>query len=219
MTLSIYRLNTRRRHEQVILSVLRDALTNLIALKKFDEDSYEDDITVELINEIHKELMPVETSFTVVFDCKNQPIPGQPRDLEREKKRPDIQFQWVNHEAQSYMERQSEYIVECKRLRSGKTWNKDYVKKGIKRFIHAEHGYAKGSESAAMIGYIQNSEPDSILNDVNCTLEEVSHPPLVKSQENWIARGVARLYHSVYRTEILPCNFTLNHLWADMRRL
>jgi hypothetical protein len=64
-----------------------------------------------------------------------------------------------------------QYVVEYKRLgNSGRSdWmlNENYIDHGVIRFRDIEFGYAKSQPSGAMIGYMQNMTPDSILGEVN----------------------------------------------------
>jgi hypothetical protein len=67
-----------------------------------------------------------------------------------------------------------------------------------------------------MIGYVQNTDLPTILNEVsNCTLSASLVAPLL-SPKGW-EKYVSRLDHKLDRPDIEPTPFELRHLWVDLR--
>lgn len=213
----ISRLNMWRRHEEDILSVLFKALHILLTYKL--DNANENKINRKLYKEIRRRMTIDGLSYIVMYEAANQPILEEDPDEERERKRPDIQICWTNPLEENLDKYQREYVIECKRL--GRPLNKkrvlttEYVTKGIQRFISKNHGYAKGVNSGAMVGYLQNMELDAILNEVNITTKALSISPIVLSVSGWQTGGITRLEQRLNRSELLPSEFDLHHLWAD----
>ncbi len=115
------------------------------------------------------------------------------------------------------------YHVECKCLGqpSSATWiyNKNYVEKGIRRFLDPEHGYGERAFSGAMIGYVLSMSFEEILEDVNGHLGEPSElgaaPPIYFPGS--CRDGIARTSQVLDRARVDPRSFTLWHLWVDLR--
>lgn len=209
------RLQSWHRQESKLLLILSEALRCLIT-KNSHANSKEDDINYELFQEIRKQVFLLKFPFSIIFDSPNQPRLDEERDRNREKKRPDIQFLWTNKQANTPAEYHREYVVECKRLRNplnGRRFNEKYVTEGVMRFISSDHGYAKGSLSGTMIGYVQNMPLQEIVNDVNVALAKNTCSAL--STVSLVERGVSAHRHNVNRPA--AANLELNHLWADMR--
>jgi len=112
------------------------------------------------------------------------------------------------------------YTIECKRLgkdlSSRRNLNKEYVSKGILRFTTNTHRYGQSTPSGLMIGYVQNTDLPTILNEVsNFTLSTSLAAPLL-SPKGW-EKDVSRLDHKLDRPDIEPTPFELRHLWVDLR--
>lgn len=112
------------------------------------------------------------------------------------------------------------FVIECKRLGRPprKDWilNENYVGHGILRLVHAEHGYAKSEASAAMVGYIESMEPESILAEVNVAANKVGVASIPRPLAGWQIDGVSRLDHQVARPSPGSA-LALRHLWVDLR--
>ncbi len=92
-----------------------------------------------------------------------------------------------------------------------------YSEHGIQRFIHIGWGYAKGSTSASMIGYLQNMEPEKVLSEVNAHATARKLPSLRRAAATWGARNVTELSQPPLSRPFEPTQIELNHLWIDLR--
>ncbi|MBD2316443.1 hypothetical protein [Phormidium tenue] len=112
------------------------------------------------------------------------------------------------------------YAIECKRLgkdlSSQRNLNKEYVYKGILRFTTNTHRYGQSTSSGLMIGYVQNTDLQIILNEVSNFTLSTSLPEPLLSSKGW-EKGVSRLDHKLDRPDIEPTLFELRHLWIDLR--
>ena len=139
------------------------------------------------------------------------------------RKKPDLQFQYKNECAQNPEQAYISYCIECKRL--GKTiasWNlnKNYVHKGILRFLTIEHSYGKDADSGAMIGFVQNMNFDTITKEVNQYINQVdTHeiPLLGFPAKQLDKNNIIRTTHQLDRTEVRPSPFNLRHIWVDLK--
>ena len=151
------------------------------------------------------------------YEGNNQPSSNDQERATRESKRPD--FQWtITDISESDPEKSSkQFVLECKRLgQPVGNWilNKNYVNHGIKRFIDEDYGYAYGVESSAMLGYIQNMDPTSILADVNSNIKSLKQN-LIKKQRN--RTNFIELSHIISKNFPLN-NLDLKHIWIDTRK-
>lgn len=151
-----------------------------------------------------------------IFDSKCQPDPNDGGRVPRESKRPDFQYELIDHQA---LPRESSihYHIECKRLGFKSISNANYVHLGVCRFIDEEHGYGKSCRAGAMIGYVQGTDITDILAEVNsvCSAKNIAE---LTVPVNSVSTGrLHRLDHSLCRLfTISP--FDLRHLWIDLRR-
>jgi hypothetical protein len=111
------------------------------------------------------------------------------------------------------------YDIECKRL--GVTSNsrnlfKEYISKGVVRFTIDTHRYGQFTSSGLMIGYIQDTEFQRILAQVNGVARSTSLPEILLSTEGW-KEDVSRLEHRLDRVDVEPTPFDLRHLWVNLR--
>lgn len=151
------------------------------------------------------------------WECPIQPTP-QTVDTASEFKRPD--FTWGFQDASAPMPERSvrDFVVECKRLGDpvSRSWNlnRNYVLNGILRFVDSKHSYGKDTSSGAMIGYVQTSSVSTIRDAVNDETSRSAIPALshAASSEWEHTEHLQRL-----RREFEPTDFTLHHLWGDLR--
>lgn len=155
-------------------------------------------------------------------------LPKQP-DLENEelindyeRTKPDFQWEFIDRlgNPNKHNSVYKNYEIECKRL--GKDFsakrklNEKYVSEGILRFTTNSHCYGQFTSSGLMIGYVQNTDLQTILNEVsNFTLSTSLASPLL-SPKGW-KKDVSRLDHKLNRPDIEPTPFELRHLWVDLR--
>lgn len=156
------------------------------------------------------------------FDSRNQPDANDIERARREDKRPDFQWGFVDSTEPDPVRQAKHYVIECKRLgkpsRTCWVFNKNYVERGILRFVSAEHGYGKSAPSGAMVGYIRSMPSGDILKEVNGHATRVSLHRIMLSSDGWVDRGVSRLEQKLDRSEIPPTPFSLRHLWVDLRK-
>lgn len=162
-----------------------------------------------------------ESDLAPVQECNNQPDPDDEARANREQKRPDFQWIFLDRYEADPKRSSKQFVVECKRLgnppRAYWVLNLNYANHGIKRFKDPMHAYAKRFPSAAMVGYWQSMEAAQVLEEVN----EESHKnalPYLLLTGGWKSGGVSHLEHTFERPfDISP--FRLRHLWVDLRPL
>ncbi|MFT3880667.1 MAG: hypothetical protein QM703_13510 [Gemmatales bacterium] len=210
--------------ETAVLTVLREALGRLTTISQLRQA--EEQINLELywlLLQSHYDLMRAATpgimNFVVTFDSVNQPQPDDVARSQRLKKRPDFTCSLMNPQATDFRTSQINYYVECKRLgqRVGNWFlNDNYSAHGIDRFVNNGWQYAKGYDSAAMVGYIESSAPSTILIEVNAGAAARKLPLLTRVGAAWITKGVNPLSQPILARSFPPTPFRLDHLWVDL---
>ena len=161
----------------------------------------------------------IEFVSVPIYEASNQPDEEDPEQAPRERKRPDFQFGYIDHHDPNPSASAKQYVVECKRLgdsgRSDWILNENYINHGVIRFRDIAFGYAKSQPSAAMIGYMQNMTPQSILGEVNKVACRNALPELCLSKQGWLRKDVSQLEHRFDRP-VTPSPFMLKHLWLDL---
>ena len=169
------------------------------------------------IRELHNQ--GVDLISYPMYEANNQPDASDEERAAREGKRPDFQFGFIDHQEPNPDASAKQYVVECKRLgESGRrNWvlNRNYVERGVVRFHDETHGYGKSSSSGAMIGYVQNSSPQRVLDDVNQAASARGIAHIMLSREGWQRGDVSILAHRFDRA-VRPTPFDLHHLWLDL---
>lgn len=211
-------------HERRVLNVMHRALELL--RKENSLDICEDSLNRRLVFCVRKannEFFQVGEGFDWLptYDSKNQPDSDDEEGADREQKRPDFQWGFVDHSEPDPVKQDKIFAIECKRLGNSEkpSWifNRNYVENGIVRFIRKEHGYGKSAASGAMIGYIRNMICDDILGEVNGHGKIFSLGKIRLGPDGWVSKGVSRLEQKIDRPEVLPTPFNLRHLWVDIR--
>lgn len=155
--------------------------------------------------------------------CWEGPI--QPMDKSELKggkaKRPDFTCKRVNPYAQSAVENEISFHIECKLLGSPTSprWilTENYVEHGITRFDCMSHEYGKRASSGMMLGYIVSMTPKEILKEVNSYQNKhCSHNPQIKC--NSVQKGIQQYGQKLKRKNLKPKDFQLIHLWVDLRK-
>jgi hypothetical protein len=136
---------------------------------------------------------------------------------EFELKIPDFQWGFTDRRKidSSLNEYFKNYDIECKRL-GAKSLSKEYVVNGIIRFTKKTHSYGQYTSSGMMIGYIQDMNIQTILDEINSNVNSVCLPLLILSDEE-CTTAISRLDHKFDRPDIEPTPFELRHLWVDLR--
>ena len=214
---------TWTKYEQAVLAVFTEALRRLAERPKLPQGEEPINLALYwLCLEVHLERLKAQKSipFVVDFDSTNQPEPDDTAESRRLKKRPDFACAITNEQAPDFRRSQIRYSLECKRLgraEGGWVLNENYSERGMLRFIQTDHGYAKGCSSAAMIGYMQNMEPDDVLGEVNDFAQRRTIPSLSRAAAAWAAKNVTRLSQNQLTRNFDPNPLQLKHLWLDLR--
>lgn len=169
----LHKAITWPKYEAAVLAVFEEGLRRL-ALRATLPRS-EQPINFELLAiclDVHVEFQKNKTTmpFVIEMDSTNQPVADDVVRSKRLNKRPDFACAMFNQQATEGKASQVRYSLECKRLGTPEPqWvlNENYSEHGQMRFVQEDHGYAKGCESAAMIGYAQSMDPDALLTEVN----------------------------------------------------
>ena len=210
--------NFWKKHECLVLQVLTLAL-RLLA-RKTDLPAAENQINRRLyfcilhaIRELHNQ--GIDLISCPFYEANNQPDISDEERATREGKRPDFQFGFIDHQEANPDASAKQYVVECKRLGSDRVFNTNYVKHGVVRFHEEEYGYGKSRSSGAMIGYMQNTSAEQILDEVNHAALARGITCLTLSREGWQRGDVSTLNHRFDRA-MRPTPFDLRHLWLDL---
>lgn len=219
---TLKRLNLWQRHESRVLEVLAMALRLLARENNLPvgENALNRRLyfcILRALRELHKQ--GVDLITYPVYEGNNQPDASDEDRVTREDKRPDFQFGFIDHQEPDPDASARQYVIECKRLgESGRAdWvlNLNYVAHGVVRFRDEEHGYGKSRVSGAMIGYVQNSALEQVLDGVNQAASAGGLTAILLSPEGWRRGDVSRLDHRFCR-QIQPTSFLLRHLWLEM---
>lgn len=141
---------------------------------------------------------------------------------EFESKIPDFQLEFKDRlgRGKSLNEYFKNYDIECKRLgikmTSGRSLSKEYVVRGVIRFIKNTHCYGQYTSSGMMIGYVQGTDMQTILDEINDNTSSFALSTLVLSPEGWTPE-ISRLDQRIDRSEVQPTPFDLRHIWVDLR--
>lgn len=158
--------------------------------------------------------------FGIILEGTSQPTPDDQARAARLTKRPDLTCLVVNAQAASLEESQLCYYLECKRLGmpvNAWVFNENYSEHGIRRFVDHDWEYAKGCQSGAMIGYVENMAPNDILNEVNVGSNSRQLPSLSIAAQQWAVGSVNPLNQAALTRGCSPTEFTLRHFWVDLR--
>jgi hypothetical protein len=212
------------RFEQAVHAVFTEALRRLGGYGRLP--AAEEPINLELYwlaLKVHQESLNSRKGslpFAIIPDSTNQPEPDDSARSRRIKKRPDFCCIMKNEQAEDFRQSQVNYYLECKRLGQAEgKWvlNENYSEHGMTRFMRTDWGYGKGCASAAMIGYMQNMEPDTVLEEVNSHAVTRTIPSLMRAATAWVARNVTYLSQSGLTREFDTNPIQLSHFWMDLR--
>jgi len=210
--------NFWQKFEERVLEVINLAISKFLLIDKLPREENELNrlfffCLVEANYELQKKNKGLESPPS--YEANNQPYFGDLERASRESKRPD--FQWLITDTTNTDPRSSskQFVLECKRLGlPAGTWilNENYFNHGIVRFVSAEHGYAKGVESAAMLGYVQNMSEDNIVKEINklLTLGGYSNMVLDKSE------AFKSILNHILKTEFNDQKLKLIHFWINV---
>jgi len=211
------------KYEQAVLAVFTEALRRLAQTPKLPQGEEPINLVVYwLCRGVHLEQLKARMSipFVIDFDSTNQPEPDDTAESRRLKKRPDFACAITDEQAPDSRSSQIRYSLECKRLGQAEgSWvlNENYSERGMLRFVQTDHSYAKGCSSAAMVGYMQNLDPDKILTEVNGLAQQRNMPSLSRAAAAWAAKNVTQLSQNPLTRDFDTNPLQLNHLWIDLR--
>jgi hypothetical protein len=207
-----------------VVEVFRTALLRLIARGELPRT--EEPINLVLYWEaiaVHHEMARNGSGtlpFVILFDTPNQPSPDDTVRSRRLKKQPDFTCAMTDSQAHDPDRSQVCYHLECKRLGAANgSWvlNSNYTHHGIVRFIDNEWQYAKHCESATMIGYIQDQDLQTILDEVNLAISPLALPKLTAPTGGWSSAPLHTPNQGRLSRSFHARSFQLTHLWVDLR--
>lgn len=205
------------RHEQRVLTILRSALQRLQAKGPLAGD--ERALNRELYGCILDVNAENQKSGGPWFDHppspegENPPTPDT-EGTASERKIPDLQWGFIDHQSPDPRRGVRNFVIECKRLgspsNSGQVFNELYATAGVRRFADPQYRYGKDVNSGAMVGYVQSLTPSAIIVQVNGALQRDRLPQLGLPTQT--GGTLTEIDHVIHRSfEISP--FRLFHLW------
>lgn len=212
---SLYSIDVWAQWERGILQILSEALPRLC--EYVEQDYVEDDITTEL----YKLILDIKfhrnqiTFGTISPQGQNHPSNalGKSENKISLRKRPDLQWIFIDENASSPEKSQRCFAIECKCIsKSGE--EKKYVENGIRRFVLDEWGYGRNEKSSIMIGYMKGGDADGRMCKVNKYSSQYTYPALmICPDEN---KAVCKLIQEFETREFEPKRFKLYHLWVNV---
>jgi len=216
------------RHVEGVLRVLRLALEKLhaevglpVAEKDLDQRLY------LKARDVYHGLAASQRPQYFALVPKSEQAPVDAEDVQGEwlRKKPDFKWRMQDDLATTPQGLTRDLDIESKRLGrpTSSRWvlTERYVISGIVRFLSATHRYGNGARSGAMIGYVQDSEPVKIVREVNTYIRkriESAIPHLSFPRDYRWRHGVLKCRQNLDRSQVLPSDFALHHLWVDLRR-
>ena len=209
------------RHEQRVLAIMRSALVRL-STKNPSGDEHElnrelYDCILEVNGENQDSGSDECLDHAPILDGPTPPTPGTRGSLIA-RKRPDLQWGYIDHQARNRRRGVRNFVIECKRLgvpsRSGWAFNIHYVDDGVRRFVDLQWTYGEDVATGAMVGYVESSTLPQIVADVNGALKPLR--VLALTLPLGMGGPLTEMEHQFDRPfEISP--FRLVHLWIDIR--
>lgn len=208
-----------QRHAETVLETFRDALGLLSADSVAGQEP-------QLNRELYDRLLIADRDrhnrnlrtlgSPIMYEARNPPSPDT-KGTSSERKIPDFQCGFIDHQEPDPLRAARFFMVECKRLghptKSGWTFNKNYIHEGVNRFVDPDWRYGKEVADGAMVGYIESMTPEELVTEVNIVATSSHLPALVYSPES--ERPLHELKHEL--TRVFPVTpFVLWHLWIEM---
>ena len=213
---NLFTLDIWQRHENMVLQTLCEALSVLNLC--VTANNAEDEITIELVKCIRNVVFNKKYTYSgnIVCQAHNQPLGGAEESAIRLRKKPDIQWGFINTYADSVEGLERYFTIECKCLSSNSTATA-YVKNGILRFVLSDYGYGQNEKSGAMIGYIKENSEDIHFANVNQQTSIYQLFPIARCEDN-DAKDIFKLKQEIVDREFVPYAFTLHHYWVNIIR-
>ena len=120
---NLFTLDIWQRHENMVLQTLCEALSVLNLC--VTTNNTEDEITIELIKCIRNVVFKEKYVYSgnIVCQANNQPLGGKDESIYRLRKKPDIQWGFINTYADSVEGLERYFTIECKCLSDSGTAN------------------------------------------------------------------------------------------------
>jgi len=215
------------KHVEGVLRVLCLALERLrlegdLPLKEVDLDGR----FLVTAHEAYRGLPELDRPQMNGLQPKAEQTPISRRDVGEKwvRTKPDFTWRMQDNRARIPLEFTKDFHIESKRL--GRQQNrkrvltKEYVALGIIRFLSVDHRYGHDVTSGAMIGYVRDSEPSDLVDEVDgyiAATKEYAIPPLGFPRNGSSDHAVMKARQLLNRTEVSPAEFVLHHLWVDLR--
>lgn len=207
------------RHEQRVLSILRSALVRLRSKEPKGDELKLNRALYFCILEVNNENRQSGDSwldYPPLLEGRNPPTP-ETEGLATERKIPDLQWSYIDHQASDPRCGVRTFAIECKRLGSrsgaGAILSLRYVDDGVRRFVDLEWQYGKDVATGAMVGYVESLTSIGLVMEVNKRLNHLCLPSLTLRQES--EDRLTEMEHFLDRSfELTP--FRLVHLWIDI---
>lgn len=218
--ISLSQLPLWDRHESRVLGLLRDALLLLARDRPTGGE-------VEISRHLYMCILRANREnqgrsdnwfdYPPIWEGKNPPHPDTERE-QAEKKIPDFQWGYIDHQERDPERSARHFTIECKRLgiptKNGWAFNLHYVEDGIRRFCDVGHRYGNATRSGAMVGYVESMTIGAVLREVNSAAATLGIAQLRREAAS--GRRLYELRHEFDRAfEETP--FRLTHLWVDLR--
>jgi len=204
------------RHVSLYFGIFHRALLELEVNEK--QKSREDAISEKLCPYLKEQcFMHKDKPQTPSWEAPIPPISINNLSGGKKRKRPDFTSILTDPFALNAEVFEVSLHIECKRLgEKAGTWNlnRNYVTEGIKRFDD-EHQYGRNVGNGFMIGYIVSMDPTEIQQEVNKYIQDLHVGSSNLSFE--FSAKVVSCNIQFNRKSVQPYNFSLTHLWVDLR--
>ena len=200
-------------HERLCSDLLRRALEALADRSPLaNENDLNRDLYRAIIRLSHAAAQTGELVPPVVPEGRNPPSATDQERAEREFKRPDFYWAYIDPLVDDPNDASKQFVVECKRLTNPTGhYTQEYVRSGVARFVTPRHGYGMGMRSGAIAGYLQEVFLGEALIRVNDVARSNSIPPLILRRRE--GETTAQLHHDVSRP-FPQSPFRLIHIWS-----
>lgn len=212
---SFFSLNIWKRHVNMVLQSLCEALSVLNSHVTICNT--EDEITIELVKCIREVVFRKKYDYSgnIVCQANNQPLGIKDENINRLRKKPDIQWGFINAYADNVEGLERYFTIECKCLSKNATANA-YVKNGIMRFVLSNYGYGQNEESGAMIGYLKCRLKNELLININIQVSRYNLLPIIRYDEE--STDILKLKQEILARDFSPYNYTLYHYWVNIEK-
>jgi len=199
-------------HEKLYQEIFARALEKLKPTKQQckHEDRISEALGLILVEVCFEDERDVTTPY---WECPKNPVNTDELKGGKKSKIPDFTCKCLDANADSAETYEIPLHIECKKLgKKQGSWNlnRNYVRNGIFRFDTTSHEYGKRASSGMMIGYIINTDPKDILEDVNQYLNEY-----IPQLNFTFSRKISSCEQPFSRKQVKPASFKLIHLWKD----